>query len=343
MFNLVNALILALALATAEAKAEAAGSERYKIAARFEFDQRPRDPGGALVGLSAPKTLSYVGDAIDLTRDGKALIYLGDGIRRFDLDTGDDVAIADRRSLDSAGLGVQGGVLRTTGDPRHFIYVNETWKCGGEAFLIILEPVTVKRLTDQVCFAPSRSPEGDLIAMISGNSGADEGGAAEWLQIFDTMNGRPLLRGDCAGMVVDFWWESENEVRVKQRVYPKVDAHRQEERVYPVVRTSDRWVWAEPLRAGGIYVRDVEVESPKSAEKEPIIRFTNGVLREPLSLRSSDVFGPVPEEYIASAPRPFRAGDRIVILRDLVTRTWAGNNPAGHRVQVTVVRLIQPQ
>lgn len=322
--NVAWTLPLVMLLGTSQPAADAvpAVKEKFETVATFEVERKAND------------TVEF-GPALDVTADGKGLIYLSDALSRLDLDTGREQILLSTEDLVRASVVGERGQLFATADPSRVVFVSGgAWNCPWRVFLVVVAPASAKVLTEGACGRIEISPGRQQLAVITSQTCEGRGCGDERLVIFDAVAGEPQFDSGVTPGYTDMYWE--NDQKLTFRYHDRSDD--QEQRHYYKVISAHvdgtRWRWTNAAPSPTPRVPAVDIGYDQSIEvkrDEP----ATGIVR----FDAKDVFGTPPEEYRADAPRVFRAGDRVVIVRRLVEKDPAPSVNPRRRDQVAVLKL----
>jgi hypothetical protein len=323
---LASFTLLALAashLANAEAVATSAPAQ-FQTVSRFDVERGPGD----VVGL---------GSAVDMAVDGRSLLYVASGLQRLDLASGKVETVVSDQEWRAANLAHASPLeLHTTGSAGRVVYVEESGSpCPWRVFLIAPTPFTVSLLTERACGRIVLSPAGDRVAVTTRETCEGRPCGEERLLLFSAATGSSLFESKIVSDYVDAYWEGEEKfvLRYEDRFDPKEQRY-----FYKAISALQvvgvGWRLGEPEPSPKPRVREIEVGLDTTIKLRGA-----GADAGAVRVETNNLLGPTPGEYRADAPRVFRSGDRVVVVRSLFEKQPATGVAPRRREQVVVIEL----
>jgi hypothetical protein len=323
--NLVLALVCAASRpARAESPAAASAPQQFQIVSRFEIERGPGDFAG-------------FGSAIEMTADGRSLIYVASGLHRLDLGTGGVETVVPDQEWRAAGLEVATPLeLHMTGSLGRLVYVEESGSpCPWRVFLVVPAPFKASLLTERACGRIVLSPAGDKVAVSTRETCEGRPCGEERLLLFSVETGSSLFESKIAPDYVDAYWDGEERFILRYKDHFDPEERRYFYKAVPVLEAvGARWRLGESEPSPRPRVSEVEIGLDATI-KLKAAGTAAGVVR----VETNHLLGPVPGEYRAGTPHVFRVGNRVVVVRSLFEKQPATGIAPRRREQVVVIKL----
>jgi hypothetical protein len=276
-----------------------------------------------------------LGSAVDITVDGRGLIYLGGGLHRLDLQTGRDEILVSSGALQKVDITRETTELLATPDDNRVIVVSGgIWNCPWSVHLLTLDPTSVKTLTEEACGEVSTSPSRKRLAVIASETCEGRACGKRRLLIFSLDNGALVASTEVKPDYVDAYWEDDGKIsfRYRDRFVPK--EQRYEYSSVSFSEAGDRWQWAGSRPSPKPRPRHLEVKADNRLTVRP-----NTTEQDSTTFSVDQALGPISDNYRSGRPRALWAGDRVIIIRRLTQKGTPDDQPPRWRDQIAVVKL----